>query len=71
MTVHRRLSDKIDEAHRIACEENRQDVAEVLLRALEKELEALGTFSGEERRSVEMLEEASVRHADRFPDSHL
>lgn len=71
MTDHRRLSDKIVDAHSIACHEKRQDVAELLLRALEAELTLLGAYEGEHRRSMELQEEAFVRHKDAFPESHL
>ena len=71
MTQYRRLSDKLVEAHTIACAEEKGDVAEILLRALEGELEELGKYDGEHRRSMEMQEEAFVRHRKAFPESHL
>ena len=71
MTTYRRLSDKLVEAHTLACDESRQDIAELLLRALELELTTLGTYEGEHRRSMELQEQAFVRHRDAFPDSHL
>lgn len=71
MSEHRRLSDKLVDAHTIACTEGKADVAELLLRALEGELTELGKFDGEHRRSMEMQEEAFVRHRKAFPESHL
>ena len=71
MTIHRRLSDKLVDAHVMACEEKRQDIAEFLLRALELELEILGGYEGEEHRSNELKEKASVRHREAFPESFL
>ena len=38
----RRLSDKIIAAHLQACEENNKEIAELLLRALEVHITALG-----------------------------
>lgn len=70
MTDHRRLSDRILEAHKLACEAKRRDVADILLRALELELQALGRFEGEHRRSLELQETAFVLHRDTFPGSH-
>ncbi len=71
MTTYRRLSDTIVDAHTIACSGKRQDIAEVLLRALELELQILGSYKSEERRSMELQEEAFVRHNRAFPNSHL
>ena len=71
MSEHRRLSDKLVDAHTLACDEGRQDIAELILRALEIELTALGTHDGEHRRSMELQEDAFVRHRQAFPESHL
>jgi hypothetical protein len=71
MSDHQRLSDRILEAHRLACRERRREIAEILLKALEAELSQLGKFEGEHRRSMEMLEAAFVLHRETFPDSHL
>lgn len=71
MSDHQRLSDRILEAHRLACKEGRQEIGEILLKALEAELAELGQFEGEHRRSMVMLEAAFVLHRETFPDSHL
>ena len=62
MTEHRRLSDKIIAAHRQACEEKKQDVANMLLQALEMDISAIGGDKEEHRQATEMMEKAFVRH---------
>ena len=59
---HRRLSDKIGEAHRQACAENKRDVAEHLFRALEADLSALGAVARERRQSTEVFVDAFETH---------
>jgi hypothetical protein len=58
MESHRRLSDRILEAHMQACEVGRTDVAECLLRALELEITAFGGLRRENRDNTSMLEAA-------------
>jgi hypothetical protein len=60
----RRLSDKIIAAHRQACDEDKMDVADMLLQALEVDLSSIGGAKSESRESIEMLEEAFIRHHD-------
>ncbi len=62
MKYTRRLSDKIIAAHAQACEEDKMDVADVLLQALEVDLSAIGGAKSENRQSIEMLEDAFNRH---------
>jgi hypothetical protein len=62
MPPQRRLSDRIVDAHALACEEGRLDVAEILLQALEVELSAMGGTKIENRKQIEMLEAAFELH---------
>ncbi len=59
---HRRLSDKIILAHQQACGEGKMDVAEILLRALEVDLSAIGGKRTEYRKEMDMVEEVFERH---------
>jgi hypothetical protein len=61
---HRRLSDKIILAHRQACGEGKMDVAEILLRALEVDLSAIGGKRMEYRKEMDMVEEVFERHME-------
>lgn len=59
----RRLSDKIMDAHEQACIEDKIDVADALLRALEVELSAAGGKPGaDKRRATAELEQVYARH---------
>lgn len=58
----RRLSDKIIAAHKQACDENRAEVAELLLQALQVDASYVGGKVRERRGDVDDLEEAFVRH---------
>lgn len=60
--ANRRLSDKIIDAHSLACDEGRLEVADILLRALEADLTAIGGNQVEQRISTEALEAAFTRH---------
>ncbi len=62
MEQRRRLSDKIIEAHGQACEENKLEVADCLLQALEVDLTAFGHGLRDKRQNTEMLEAAYDRH---------
>lgn len=62
MPPRRRLSDRIIDAHELACREGRMDVAEILLHALEVELSAIGGCKAEKREDMVILEAAFVRH---------
>ncbi len=61
---HRRLSDKIILAHLQACREGKMDVAEILLRALEVDLSAIGGKRLEYRKEMEPVEEVFERHRE-------
>ncbi len=63
MEVERRLSDKIVEAHKLACEEGKMEVAEILLQALEVDLSAIGGDQMEFREDTENIAAAFQRHA--------
>lgn len=63
MEQPRRLSDRIMNAHELACEQGKIDVAEALLRALEVELSQFGGAPGKDKRnSTDMLRTAFERH---------
>lgn len=63
MNQFRRLSDKIIEAHGQACLEGKMDVADLLIRALEVDISAIGGDHPEHRSATELLESAFERHA--------
>jgi hypothetical protein len=65
----RRLSDKIISAHEQACEDGNLEIADILLRALEVDLSAIGGDQEEKRNSTELLEEAFARH-EKLQASH-
>jgi len=58
----RRLSDKILLAHEQACDENRSEVAKLLLEALELDLSTMGGDKSENREDMSKLENAFERH---------
>ena len=62
MNEYRRLSDKINLAHKQACDEDMQEVATLLLQALEFDLSQIGGSAAEHRQATEMLEEAFAQH---------
>ncbi len=62
MAVMRRLSDKIIAAHKQACDENKREVAKLLLQALEVDATAIGSKMGEHRKAIEMMEAAFELH---------
>ncbi len=66
---HRRLSDKIILAHQQACLEGKMDVAEILLRALEVDLSAIGGKRTEYRKEMDLLEEVFERHRKAMENS--
>lgn len=62
---NRRLSDKIIAAHNQACEEKNKEVAELLLRALEVQVTAIGGADiTEHRKSMPELDDAFLRHEE-------
>ena len=63
----RRLSDKIIAAHQIACEEKKQEIAKLLLEALEHDLSAIGGDDVQEHRKwSEAMEAAFQLHEQTF-----
>ncbi len=66
MEKMRRLSDKILYAHEQACNENRPEIAKLLLEALELDLSQVGGNMDENRNDMSMLEAAFERHAKAF-----
>ena len=62
MEQRRRLSDKIIEAHNQACSEDKLEVADFLLQALEVDLTGFGQGLPDQRENTEMLEAAYERH---------
>ena len=55
---NRRLSDAIVTAHKIACEENKKQIAALLFEALELELTRIGGEKPERREDIDMVEAA-------------
>ncbi len=53
-----RLSDAIVAAHQIACEENKKEIALLLIEALELELTRIGGDNKERRKKTELIEAA-------------
>lgn len=62
----RRLSDKIIDAHEIACEERKEEIAKLLLEALEYDLSSIGGPSPEHRKWSEAMEAAFQMHEKTF-----
>ncbi len=62
----RRLSDKIIDAHKIACEEQKHEIASLLLEALEFELSAIGGEKEEHREWSQEMENAFALHEKVF-----
>jgi hypothetical protein len=62
----RRLSDKIIAAHQIACEENKHEIASLLLEALEIDLSSIGGDHEEHRVWSERMEGAFALHTKTF-----
>lgn len=62
----RRLSDKIIAAHEIACEEKNEQIAKLLLEALEYDLSSIGGDLKEHRVWSEAMEAAFQRHEKTF-----
>lgn len=66
MTASRRLSDKIVDAHRIACQQGLVEIADILMVALEHDLSRHGGLDGERRENIEALEAAYELHKESF-----
>jgi hypothetical protein len=61
MGENRRLSDKIIEAHALACADGKLEVADCLIRALEAEISGIGQPT-ERRRATAQMELSFERH---------
>lgn len=66
----RRLSDKIIAAHEIACEENKHEIATLLLDALEIDLSGIGGDQEEHRVWSKKMEGAFALHTKTFKTLH-
>lgn len=62
----RRLSDKIIAAHNVACEEKKEEIAKLLLEALEYDLSSIGGDLKEHRVWSEAMEAAFQLHEKTF-----
>lgn len=62
MEHNRRLSDKIIMAHKQACEDNENDVAALLLQALEAYVTTSNSAAIEHRESMDDLDAAFALH---------
>lgn len=62
----RRLSDAIVTAHRIACEENKKEIAHLLIESLEFELTGIGGDQEERRDKTATIEAAFDLHEETF-----
>jgi hypothetical protein len=60
---NRRLSDKIVAAHAQACDQEKAEIADMLMRTLEIDLSAIGGSQMDRRDATEVLEGAFERHA--------
>ena len=65
MTTHR-LSDHIVAAHALACEEDKKEIALLLIEALELELTRLGRDHKERRDQTDLIESAFDLHEKVF-----
>jgi len=63
---NKRLSDPIVTAHRIACEEGKEDVAGLLIEALSLELTRIGGAETERRNTTTLIESAFTLHENTF-----
>ena len=66
MSDGRRLSDTIVEAHQVACEEGKKDIADLLIEALELDLSTIGGVNTEHRDHLGYIEAAFERHEKTF-----
>ena len=63
---NRRLSDSIVTAHKIACEEDKKQIAALMFEALELELTSIGGERSERREDIDVIESAFDRHEKKF-----
>lgn len=66
----RRLSDRIIDAHALACAENKREIAALLLEALEYDLSSIGGEKEEHRAWSEKMEQAFALHEQAFQSIH-
>ncbi len=66
MSDSRRLSDKIIDAHRLACERGQREIAEALREALERDLSTIGGDKIERRSEIDAIKEAFDQHEKSF-----
>lgn len=62
----RRLSDAIAAAHQIACEEEKKEIAQFLIEALELELTRVGGKQEDRREGTALMEAAFDQHENTF-----
>lgn len=62
----RRLSDAILTAHQVACDEDKKDIARLLMESLELELTRIGGDQEDRREATEAMESAFDLHEKTF-----
>lgn len=67
--MHYRMIDALAEAHLMACTQKKGDIAQILLQAIEVEMEKYGSQRKERRANVDMLEIAKARQ-DKLATMH-
>lgn len=67
--MHYRMIDALAEAHLMACTQKKGDIAQILLQAIEVEMEKYGRQRKERRANVDMLEIAKARQ-DKLATMH-
>lgn len=67
--MHYRMIDALAEAHLMACTQKKGDIAQILLQAIEVEMEKYGSQRKERRANVDMLEIAKARQ-DKMATMH-
>ncbi|WP_259781925.1 hypothetical protein [Aestuariispira ectoiniformans] len=67
--MHYRMIDALAEAHLMACTQKKGDIAQILLQAIEVEMEKYGRQRRERRANVDMLEIAKARQ-DKLATMH-
>ena len=60
-SMYYRMIDALAEAHLMACTQKKEDIAELLLSAIEIEWEKYGKRQQEKREGIDMLELAQTR----------
>lgn len=62
----KRLSDSIVMAHRLSCEESKEDIAALLIEALSLELTRIGGIHQDRRDQTDLIEAAFTLHEQTF-----